>query len=175
MTEQEQKKLIIQGCKKGDQQAFSKLIDLYSDRCYGYFCRLTGNRTVSNDLLSELFFKLVQKISTYKDGSFDKWIFTVASNVFRDYLRRKYRQKKLLDHAISEFRENPETKNQSDISDMLTEQIAKLDAETAELITLRYYGQLSFKELAEIRNEPIGTTLSKVHRGIKELKKLMNA
>ena len=48
-------------------------------------------------------------------------------------------------------------------------------SDTAELITLRYYGQLSFKELAQLRNEPIGTTLSKVHRGVKKLREIMEA
>jgi len=52
-------------------------------------------------------------------------------------------------------------------------QLEKLDAETRELIMLRFYSQLSFKEMAEMRGEPIGTTLSKVHRGLKKLRERM--
>jgi RNA polymerase sigma-70 factor (ECF subfamily) len=51
--------------------------------------------------------------------------------------------------------------------------MAKLDAETAELLMLRFYGQLTFREIAELRSEPVGTVLSKVHRGLKRLRELM--
>ena len=44
---------IIVGCKKGDAGSFSQLVDMYSGRCYGYFYRLTGDRSISDDLLSE--------------------------------------------------------------------------------------------------------------------------
>jgi RNA polymerase sigma-70 factor (ECF subfamily) len=57
--------------------------------------------------------------------------------------------------------------------DKLQVQLARLDADTKELIMLRFYSQLSFKEMAKIRSEPIGTTLSKLHRGLKRLRELM--
>jgi len=53
---------IIKGCKNGDNDSFSRLVDLYSRRLYGYFYRLSGNRALSDDLLSEVFVKLVKKI-----------------------------------------------------------------------------------------------------------------
>ena len=54
---------IIDGCSKGDAQCFSQLVDMYASRCYGYFYRLTGNNDISDELLSELFVKLVEKIA----------------------------------------------------------------------------------------------------------------
>jgi len=91
-------KEIIADCQAGSNEAFSRLVDLYASRCYSYFYRLTGNTAQSNDLLSTLFLKLVEKIGTFRlaTGSFEKWLFTIASNIFRDHLRRQYRQKKLL-------------------------------------------------------------------------------
>ena len=65
------------------------------------------------------------------------------------------------------------SKREPEIFDKLHIALEKLDPEIAELITLRYFSQLSFKELAEMRDEPIGTTLSKVHRGIKKLREIM--
>jgi len=178
MNETEKLKQIISGCKQGDNQAYSELVDIYADRCYGYFYRLTGDANLSNDLLGELFLKLVEKINTYNEGSFNKWIFTVASNIFRDYLRQKYRLKKLMDTKMSQLQaETPsqESTHGNEIADKLEEMIKRLDDDTAELIMLRFYGQLSFKEIAELRKVPIGTILSKVHRGLKKLKKLMGA
>lgn len=147
---------------------------MYGNRCYGYFYRLTGNREKSNDLLSQLFVKLVEKIHSFKGGSFDGWIFTIASNIFRDQLRFQLRQKKLLEDKAEQIRaEKPTTRAESEVVDMLQIALGKLDAETAELLVKRFYGELSFKELAELRKEPIGTTLSKVHRGLKKLKEIM--
>ena len=167
-------KTIVTACQAGSEKAFSEFVDMYATRCYGYFYRATGNSAVSNDLLSELFMKLVVKIGSFKGGSFEKWLFTVASNIFRDYLRRQYRQKKLLQSKADDLAILPTAKGvDTEISDQLQIQLAKLDPDIAELIVLRFYGQLSFKELAAMRSEPIGTTLSKVHRGLKKLRELM--
>ena len=166
---------IINGCKAGEAESFEKLIDIYARRCYGYFYRLTGNNEVSDDLLSELFVKLVGKISSYKGGSFESWLFKIASNIFHDYLRGKQRRKKLLEVRKRQLETKiAETgKAEDERIDKLQIQLEKLDADTRELIMLRYYSQLSFRELAQMRSEPIGTTLSKVHRGLKKLRELM--
>lgn len=166
---------LIQKCKNGDSEAFDQLITLYSNRFYAYFFRLTGRPDVSEELLSDLFIRLVKKIKSFEGGSFEKWIFTVASNLFKDYLRRQYRQKKLIEEKAAQIEEiKPDNKQDEGIFDNLQLALEKLDIETAELITLRYYSQVSFKELAEMRNEPIGTTLSKVHRGLKKLRQIMD-
>ena len=166
---------IIIGCKRGVPESFSELVDIYASRCYGYFYRLTGNRDVSDDLLGELFVKLVEKISSYKGGSFESWLFKVASNVFHDYLRDKQRQRRLFEAQKRRLEsETAETKQlDSERFDKLQMQLGKLDADTRELIMLRFYSQASFKEIAKMRSEPIGTTLSKLHRGLKRLRKLM--
>ena len=86
---------IIDGCKAGSADSFSQLVDIFSSRVYGYFYRLTGDAELSDELLSELFAKLVRKIGSYKGGSFESWLFKIASNIFNDYLRGKQRRKKL--------------------------------------------------------------------------------
>jgi len=166
---------IITGCKKGVPECFSQLVDMYASRCYGYFYRLTGNSGVSDDLLSGLFVKLVDKISTYKGGSFESWLFKIASNIFHDYLRDKQRQRKLFEARKRQLESKVAETKQSgaDTIDKLQIQLEKLDAETRELIMLRFYSQLRFKEIAAMRSEPIGTILSKLHRGLKKLRELM--
>ena len=148
---------------------------MYASRCYGYFYRLTGNNDVSDELLSELFVKLVEKIASYKGGSFDGWLFKIASNIFHDYLRSKQRRKKLLDvqkeQLESQFTEPKQSDNEQ--IDKLQTQLTRLDTDTRELIMMRFYSELSFKEIAQMRSEPIGTTLAKLHRGLKKLRELM--
>ncbi len=166
---------IIIGCKNGDADCFSQVVEMYASRCYGYFYRLTGNRDTSDELLSILFAKLVGKIGSYKGGSFESWLFKIASNVFNDHLRSRQRYTKLLDIRKSHFEsEITETKRSNgDRVDKLQIQLSKLDDETRELIMLRFYSQFSFKEISQMRFEPIGTTLSKLHRGLKRLRELM--
>ncbi len=166
---------IIDGCKAGSAESFSELLDIYSSRVYGYYYRLTGDGELSDELLSELFVKLVGKIGSYKGGAFESWLFKIASNIFNDYLRGKQRrrklhetQKRLLEEQITEPK-----RSESERIDKLQIQLEKLNDDTRELIMLRYYSQLSLKEVAKIRCEPIGTTLSKLHRGIKRLRELM--
>lgn len=166
---------IIVGCKNGDNDCFAQIVDLYASRIYGYFYRLTGNSDVSNELLSQLFIKLVEKVGSYKGGSFDGWLFKIASNIFHDYLRGKQRQKKLLDVRKRELESKVTELKKSDSEkiDKLQIQLGKLDAETRELIMMRFYSQLSFREIAELRGEPTGTTLSKLHRALQRLREMM--
>jgi RNA polymerase sigma-70 factor (ECF subfamily) len=167
---------IIEGCKSGDAKSFSELVDIYASRVYGYFYRLTGNRETSDDLLSELFVKLVEKIRSFKGGSFEGWLFKIASNIFYDYLRDKQRQKKTFEARKRQFESEEVTYTKEHGNERIDElqiQLGKLDTDTRELIMLRFYSQASFKEIAAMRSEPIGTTLSKLHRGLKKLRELI--
>lgn len=168
---------IIDGCKVGDPDCFAQMLDLYAARCYGYFYRLTGDRGLSDELLSELFVKLVEKIGSYKGGSFESWLFRIALNIFHDHLRGRQRRKRLLDGHRSELESESWEARVSDAKeewlDRLQSQLARLDADTREIIMLRFYSELSFKEIAQLRSEPLGTALSKLHRGLKKLRELM--
>lgn len=166
---------VITACKGGSHEGFDELVGMYANRCYGYFYRLTGDAGRSNDLLSELFLRLFKKIGQYHGGSFENWLFTIASNIFRDDLRKKYRDKKLIEGHAEELilAQGQRLRSGEVITDKLQICLEKLDAETSELLMLRYYGQFTFKELAAMRGEPIGTTLAKVHRGLKKLRELM--
>jgi len=165
---------IVKLCQKGDKDAFSQLVNGYSSRLYGYFYRLAGNRDDANELLSELFLKIVEKIGTCRPETFEAWLFKMASNLFTDYIRAKKRQEKMLNEAAKEVKnETIFSTKDGFLTDKLTRQLQRLDDETAEIIVMRYYSGLSFEELAKIRKEPLGTCLSKVHRGLKKLREFM--
>jgi RNA polymerase sigma-70 factor, ECF subfamily len=166
---------IIVACRSGQPEAFEKLLAAYSARIYAYFVRLTGDASLSDDLLSELFVKLVERLGTYAGGSFEKWLFTIASNVFYDHLRRRRRQERLKDTVRQRLEDAGEGVEDADpfVADDLQRQLASLDDDTRELIMLRFYGDMSFKDIAETRKMPVGTILSKVHRGLRKLREQM--
>lgn len=166
---------IVAGCREGHAECFSELVYVYANRCYGYFYRLTGDRDLSDELLSQLFLKLVVKINSYEGGIFDCWLFRIASNIFHDHLRKKKRRKQLLDIYGGEL-ESAATStkiHEGEILDKLQIQLDKLDEETREVIMLRFYSGLSFREIGEIRREPVGTIASRLHRGLMRLRELM--
>ena len=175
MTKSDDLARIVDGCKAGSADSFSQLVDIYASRVYGYFYRLTGDPELSDELLSKLFARLVAKIGSYKGGAFESWLFKIASNIFNDYLRGKQRRKKLhqTQRRLLEEKITEPKWSESERIDKLQIQLEKLNDDTRELIMLRFYSQLSLKEVAKIRREPIGTTLSKLHRGLKRLRELM--
>jgi RNA polymerase sigma-70 factor, ECF subfamily len=175
MNDSQRLSQIISDCKQGSHDGYARIVELYASRLYGYFYRLTGNAETSNDLLSEVFVKLVEKIAAYDDGSFDLWLFKIATNIFYDHLRQQQRRKKFLEsHRLQLENESAEVKKSDDEAvDILQAQLRQLDDQTRELILLRYYSDMSFKEIARMRKEPIGTVLSKVHRGLAKLRELM--
>ncbi len=174
MAPSEQTIKLVSLARKGDKAAVSELVDLYSRRLYGYFYRLTCNADDANELLSELFLKMYEKIGTCRPDTFEAWLFRIAYNLFMDFLRAKKRREKMLDSFQKDYEEEvPEHKTGDDMTDELTAALKMLEPDTAEIIVMRYYSQLSFQQLAELRNEPINTVLSKVHRGLKKLKELM--
>ena len=118
---------------------------------------------------------MVGKIASYKGGSFESWLFKIATNVFHDFLRSKQRRKKLLEVRKEQLETEVAELKKSDNEqiDRMQIQLKRLDADTRELIMLRFYSQLSFKEIAKMRSEPIGTTLAKLHRGLKRLREFM--
>lgn len=165
---------IVSLARKGDKDAFSKLIDLYSHRLYGYFYRLTCNRDDANELLSELFLKVYEKIASCRPETFEPWLFRIASNLFTDFLRSRKRHEKMMDSFQKDYKEETAIpKTGTVLTDKLAAALKSLEPETAEILVMRYYSQLSFQQLAEMRNEPVNTVLSKVHRGLKKLKELM--
>ena len=175
MNDSERLSQIISDCKHGSQDGYAQIVELYANRLYGYFYRLTGNAESSNDLLSEVFVKLVEKIGTYNSGAFDLWLFKIATNIFYDHLRQQQRHKKFLESHRQQLEKelNDVKKSDDEAADILQAQLGQLDKQTRELILLRYYSDLSFKEIATIRKEPLGTVLSKVHRGLAKLRELM--
>ena len=99
----------------------------------------------------------------------------MASNIFHDHLRYKQRQTRLLDeHGRRLKSQSAGVADEYDgDADKMQRALAELDSDVRELVMMRFYSQMSFREIADSRREPIGTILSKVHRGLKRLRELM--
>lgn len=179
---------LITRARKRDPAAFDALVEIYSPRLYGYFYRLTGGREDAEDLLQETFVRVVRMIGRYEhEGRFDAWLFRIATNLVRDRVRRQRRSPGLetpaaadsedsavLDQLPGADVETPENVlERSEQVDRLQQALAKLSEPEREVIFLRHFSQMSFKEVAEAMGTPLGTALARAHRGLARLRQLM--
>ena len=166
--------------KSGDLDKMGLIYQRYSKQLYGFFFKMCGKASVSEDLVQNVFFRMLKYRHTYKgEGSFKTWIYHLARNVFAD----QYRKNKKF--SFSEDMAKYETylaKEQSQ-EDLLIEHqnvillkkaIDQLSDEKKELLILSKYQGLRYEEIASILNCNPGALKVRLHRIIKELQTLFN-
>lgn len=176
----------IARCQNGDREAIVWLVRQFGPQLYRYFLRMNNSTLDAEDLLQELFVKLIENIHQYRhEGRFEGWLFRVAANLVRNEARRRKirggvislqdENKGLGDALASKEATACQKAQQTEQIDQLQEALRQLPSTDREIIILRHYGQLSFKEIAEHYQIPVGTALSKVHRGLKCLKEIIGS
>ena len=179
---------VIASAQAGDPEAYRALLDAYGRRLYGYFLRATGKHHDAEDLLGELMLRLVARIGRYDHrGRFEPWMFRIAANMVRDRIRRI--KASPAPASLSAESESGTTRADqlpaeadeietgllaAEASAELHAALEKLDVTTRQMILLRHFGQMSFKEIAELFECPLGTALAKVHRGLRSLRRWMD-
>lgn len=176
---------LIHRAQAGDPAAFDVMVDDYGPRLYGYLYRLVGSRHDAEDLLQELFVRVVKTIGRYEhDGRFEGWLFRIATNLVRDRVRR---QTSTLPAKVSDADGEylsgvPADRELSDPScrlvlteevDRLQRALGRLSEAEREVVMLRHFSGLSFREIADLMGTPLGTALARAHRGLQHLRQLM--
>ena len=181
---------VIARARRREPAAFNTLVTAYGARLYGYFYRLTGSRHDAEDLLQEVFVRLVRMIGRYEhDGRFEGWLFRIATNLVRDRVRRSKTARSAGDHSglrgagveaeSAGDRPDPAAEGPSvpleraENLDRLQRAVGQLPEAEREVILLRHFSQLSFREIAEQMGTPLGTALARAHRGLARLRELM--
>ena len=179
---------LLARARKHDADALAELVDAYSPRVFGLLLRLTRDREMAEDLMQETFLRLVRTIGSYEhEGRFEAWLFRIAGNLARDHARRNKRRGRPLSldaptGASGEDRIEPADTR----PDGPTHQIARDEDEQRllaaldeigetdrEIVMLRHFSELSFREIAELLNVPLGTALARMHRALKKLRTLL--
>lgn len=169
---------ILVAASRGDESAWRRIVDLYSRRVFALAQARLRNPEVAEEIAQSVFATLAAKLvgGGYSEkGKFEPWLFRIASNRIRDEQRRTRRHAvshdpEILDrHAGAEERPQREEEQLSALRWAMG-QLAEADR---EVIELRHHGQLSFNQLAESLDEPLGTLLARHHRALAKLKSLM--
>ncbi|MBR5464467.1 MAG: sigma-70 family RNA polymerase sigma factor [Alistipes sp.] len=169
----------------GDQSAISQLIDRHSRRVRDYIRMMVKDRDLADDILQETFIKVVRVIDEgrYVDsGKFLSWVLRIAHNQVIDYFRQQKQQKQITEadagyDVLGTLRFAEPT-----IEDrMVSEQIAadlralveELPAEQREVVKMRYYANLTFKEIAEQTDVSVNTALGRMRYALINLRRLI--
>lgn len=177
-------KCLIKQVKQGDQLAFGKLIELYQHKVYRICFRLIGNRHEAEDLAQEVFLRAYQKINNHDSNKkFSSWLFRIATNLTMDRLKNKIPDYYLdAEMAGAEgmmlYTRSPANNKLPDnqvigleLQDTVQKAIFRLAPEYRSVIVLKYMENLSLREISEIMQIPIGTVVTRIHRGRETLRK----
>ncbi|MFH1738789.1 MAG: sigma-70 family RNA polymerase sigma factor [bacterium] len=179
---------LIKQCKRGEEQAFEKLLNRYRGAIYNLCYRMTRHPEDARDLAQEVFIKVFSLLDRYDEGfAFSSWLFRIATNHCIDYLRRNRLRFLSLDMAVGnegdeieiQFPDKgpqPDTVLQrKEALSRLSEVISELPPHYRLITLLRHDQQLSYEEIAEILDLPLGTVKARIHRARNLVQQLLKA
>ena len=162
---------------EGDQKAYADLMGRYRDAIYYMLLKMVNNSSDAEDLTIEAFGKAFKNIRQYAPNyAFSTWLFKIATNNCIDFIRKKRGSHISLDQHSDDDDHAPHTDIQSPAPDpeetFINEQkvklmrsvVSKLKPRYRKLIELRYFNELSYEEIAEELELPIGTVKAQLFR-----------
>ena len=170
----------------GNNRAFDELLFRHQSKLFSYILFVVRDREIADDLFQETFVKVVTKLQEGKyspSGKFSAWMMRIAHNVIMD-LYRGLKVQKIVDTSDDNDLSNISTNDfySMDIeSQYVNAQVLKdvkklmnfLPASQREVVYMRYYQQLSFKEIAEMTNVSINTSLGRMRYAILNLRRMV--
>lgn len=164
----------------GDQDAWRQIIDAYTNRVFGLIRSQCGNADLAEEITQSVFCTMAEKIGGYTErGRFESWLFRIAVNRLRDEMRRRKRHarpvedEKLVGMAGAAEEETGSSEDAGQDILRLRDSMARLSDVERKILHLRHYGELSFKQIAEILEQPLGTVLARQHRALKKLRDML--
>lgn len=181
-----QDNILIQQYLNGNNDAFETLLLKYKQRIYSFIYSKIKDRDLADDIFQETFVKVIKtlKKGTYSDeGRFLSWVMRIAHNLIVDHFRRKQRMPKYESHDAQKdifYRVSEPSQNIEDtlidfqIKEDLHTLMQELPENQLEVLRMRLYQDMSFKEIAERTNVSINTSLGRMRYGLINLRKLID-
>jgi RNA polymerase sigma-70 factor (ECF subfamily) len=173
----------IKKVKKGDQDAFTDIVEYHKDKLFHLCYRMLGNREEAQDAAQEAFIRAYVNIHSYDTSKkFSTWLYRIATNLCIDRIRKKKPDYYLdaevagtdglnmysqiaADQALPE-----EELEQVELQEFIQSEILKLPEKYRTVIVLKYIDELSLKEISDILDLPLGTVKTRIHRGREALR-----
>ncbi len=168
--------MLVKKATGGDQKAYAELLDRYRDAIYYMLLKMVSNASDAEDLTIEAFGKAFKNLNQYAPNyAFSTWLFKIATNNCIDFIRKKKANHVSLDHddeehemATHEVQASVPDPEESLINQqkaiLMRNVVTKLKPRYRKLIELRYFNELSYEEIAEELELPIGTVKAQLFR-----------
>lgn len=167
-------KELIEKAQAGDQQAYHSLFTIYRPRVFRVVNYILRDDADTEDVVQEIFLKLYNALGTFRhESSFFTWIYKIAVNAARASLASKAREAIIvadsgsdtLEQSYSSEADQPEVAHlRAELASMLDMAITSLPSNLREAFLLREIDGLSYAEIAELMNCPVGTVRSRISR-----------
>lgn len=173
---------------KGNEDALKHLIIRHKQRVYSHIYLLVRNRELTEDFFQDTFFKVIQSLKGghyYEDGKFGAWVIRIAHNLVIDHFR-KNKKMPLIPNVVNEDgeevdifsvlrieEEGKSAEEKKHIKKTMRLLIDELPYEQKEVLIMRTYYDMSFKEIAEATDSSINTALGRMRYALINLKKML--
>jgi RNA polymerase sigma-70 factor (ECF subfamily) len=169
---------IVNQAKQGDRGAFGELVNRYYDSVIRVVYRLCGDMQLAQDAAQEAFIRAWVKLPEYQPRApFKNWLFRIAVNVALDVLRKSPEESIAEeDQFVLEAQKtpNPETAYlEKEQADIMQTAIRSLPEAARTVLVLREYSQLTYDEIANVLDIPIGTVMSRLNYARNRLRELL--
>ena len=167
---------LMEDVRDGRVEKLAILFERHQTMLFNFFLRLTGNRAASEDLVQEVFMRVLKYRAGYMgDSRFNVWLFQIARNTHIDHLRK---QKTALP-LDEQFAETPSAEPRPDTvyeagqeAELVRRALDRLPAPKRELLVLFRFQNLKLREIAELMGVQVGTVKAQVHRAVQDLGKI---
>lgn len=170
---------------KGNEKCLSELINRHQEKIFGYIYSKTFDKDLANDIFQDTFIKIIQTLKRGKyneEGKFLPWAIRISHNLTMDFYRDKKRKK--LKHATDNYDvfdflavDDLNISDKIELEETLKSTSALVDylpEDQKEVIKMRIFMELSFKEIAEHTNVSVNTALGRMRYALINLRKLMD-
>jgi RNA polymerase sigma factor (sigma-70 family) len=174
---------LIRNFQNGDESSLEILISRYKEKIYTTIFFLVKDKPLAEDLFQDVFIKIIETIRSNRyneEGKFLHWALRISHNLCVDYFRKSKRTQFISGESTNIFEmlelnsdaaDTRIVQNQS--HDKIRKMLDLLPEEQREVIILRHFADFSFKEIAEITNSSINTSLGRMRYGLINLRKMM--
>ncbi len=191
MEQPSDEKLMVR-FRQGDMRAFETLLTRHRRGVYGFILRFCANRDTAEELLQDVFLRLVDKADSFERRSkFTTWLYTIARNLCIDHTRKmRHRRTASLDQPVGRDEEGgmtlldriendaPAPDRQAHaqrLQDRLRQAVAGLSPEQREVFLMREQAGLPFDEIARIVEAPVNTVKSRMRYALQNLRSRLEA
>ena len=153
---------------QGDLDALQLLFDKHHKHVYNFLFKMSGDKMLSEDLTQDVFYKVIKYRTSYNNGSFISWLFTIARNSIKTHFTRN----KEVHNAIETVLYKVEEKENHEDYSHLHKALQQLEPSDRELVVLNRLQGIKYQELADIMNSTPGAVKTKMSRALKKLKSI---